>query len=505
MATSVYPGRDLIENIFASRPDDFKTYGIYTCRFYVEGEWVDVITDTTLPCIRDELTGAVSLAYGRSANPKEMWVSLVEKAYAKAVGSYEAIEKVKAHEALLHLTGGSIQQMHLHDDSMKEFQVASGVFKFLQKQFKSDTMILLTPAEFASATDPNNAAAGGGGHAPGSASSAASISNANDDNSSTLDLDARNEKAAAAAEKDALEAMRPENMFHSGKMYSVIAVRDVGGFELVLLHNPWSQSKHWRGSWSDKSTDWDLYPELQLEFDEDPSIPWTRHKPNGYFWMTAKNLSKYFNLVYLCKLFPSDRFNYYCVTGEWRGKCAGGAINTVREKSLVAKDAANSRVTSVQRVCISYFPGVELPVVIGSICLFQSTAAAVVDGDPSWFNNPQYRVHCAKKTTLYVSVLSSSGLEGDGVHVICITIVKTAKTTGSTHPHLWDASTAEVVSATKTEGRAKGQEASLWAVELEPTHYYHVVVHTIRRGLEGNIGLLVLVMIIDIRCVFVCL
>ena len=25
---------------------------MYTCRFYVEGEWVEVITDTMLPCIR---------------------------------------------------------------------------------------------------------------------------------------------------------------------------------------------------------------------------------------------------------------------------------------------------------------------------------------------------------------------------------------------------------------------------------------------------------------------
>jgi hypothetical protein len=458
MATCVYPGRDLIENIFSSRPDDFKTYGIYTCRFYVEGEWVDVITDTNLPCIRDEMSGNCALAYGRSTNPKEMWVSLVEKAYAKAVGSYEAIEKVKAHEALLHLTGGSIQQMHLHDDASKEFQIASGVFKFLQKQFKNDTMILLTPAELTSTEA--NAAHTTGTHAGSSVS--ASIMTPIDDNSSTMD-DRREEKLAAAAEKDALDSLRPENMFHVGKMYSIIACRDVGGFELILLHNPWPSHKHWRGSWSDKSTDWDLYPELQQEFDEDPAIPWTRHNPNGYFWMTAKNLAKYFNLMYLCKLFPNDRFNYYCVTGEWRGKCAGGTVNTVREKAVVAKDAAASRVTSIQR----------------------STAAAVIDGDPAWFNNPQYRIHCAKKTTMYVSVLSSSGLEGDGVHVICITVVATPKISGSMHPHLWDASTVETIAATKPEGRAKGQEASLWSVELDANHFYHVVVHTIRRGLEA--------------------
>lgn len=120
----------------------------------------------------------------------------------------------------------------------------------------------------------------------------------------------------------------------------------------------------------------------------------------------------------------------------------------------------------------------------------QSTAAAVVDGDPSWFNNPQYRVHCTKKTTLYVSVLSSSGLEGDGVHVICVTVVATPKSSaGGAHPHLWDTSTVETIAATKPEGRAKGQEASLWSLELDTSHYYHVVVHTIRRGLEGTFAI----------------
>ena len=103
MAVAVYPGQDLIENIFASRPEDFLVYGVYTCRFYVEGEWVDVVTDTTIPCLRNEDSGLCSPVYGQSGNLDEMWVSLAEKAYAKAVGSYEAIQKVRVHEGKLFL------------------------------------------------------------------------------------------------------------------------------------------------------------------------------------------------------------------------------------------------------------------------------------------------------------------------------------------------------------------------------------------------------------------
>lgn len=42
MALCAYPKLDLVDNIFASRPSDFKRYGVYTCRFYVEGQWEEV-------------------------------------------------------------------------------------------------------------------------------------------------------------------------------------------------------------------------------------------------------------------------------------------------------------------------------------------------------------------------------------------------------------------------------------------------------------------------------
>lgn len=40
----------LIENLFASGPTDFLDFGVYTCRLYKDGEWVDVVTDTRIPC-----------------------------------------------------------------------------------------------------------------------------------------------------------------------------------------------------------------------------------------------------------------------------------------------------------------------------------------------------------------------------------------------------------------------------------------------------------------------
>lgn len=50
-AIAVHP-HGLLENLFVSEVHDFKTYGVYTCRFYKDAEWVEVVTDTRLPCTK---------------------------------------------------------------------------------------------------------------------------------------------------------------------------------------------------------------------------------------------------------------------------------------------------------------------------------------------------------------------------------------------------------------------------------------------------------------------
>ncbi len=97
-------------------------------------------------------------------------------------------------------------------------------------------------------------------------------------------------------------------------MYSVVSCHEVGGFELVLLHNPWG-GNCWGGEWSEGSSEWETYPEVAAFIKDDKSIIWEAENPRGYFFMSFKNFSKYFNSVFFCKLFPSKSFNYYCVKG----------------------------------------------------------------------------------------------------------------------------------------------------------------------------------------------
>ena len=75
-------------------------HGVYCVRICKNGFWQNVFIDDFLPTHREG-----SLRYARCRDRQELWVPLIEKAFAKAHGSFEAIEGGFVHEALQDLTG----------------------------------------------------------------------------------------------------------------------------------------------------------------------------------------------------------------------------------------------------------------------------------------------------------------------------------------------------------------------------------------------------------------
>eukprot|EP01035_Chromulina_nebulosa_P020461 gene20461-26549_t len=439
MAVCTYPKYDLMENIFSSRPDDFKRHGIFTCRFYVEGDWVEVITDTNIPCLKDDLTNLYTPVYSRSIDIDEMWICLVEKAYAKAVGSYEAIPRVRIQEALMHMTGGSVQQIHINDDPL--FKTGNKLWEMLKEHLDSFVMILTSPT-------PLNL----------------------DDSPSAQESNYLSYEDLQNLTEENITHLKQPNQFQLNHFYSVILAREYAKVKLILLHNPWSKGIDcWFGNYSNINKKFWLDNENLLDkIKGDSTIPWSLDEPNGYFWMEYTDFQIYFNNTFLCKLFPTNFYKFYCIKGEWREKQAGGQLIPIRDK--------NSAITAYNDSKKFAFDN--------------ASAVTIVDGDSSWFNNPQIRIYCNKATKLFVSTLPLSGDKDGGGLALGVDVIEVNKAVDGSRVnqlHIWDGTLANIIASDKVDssGRAKGQEASIWSLDISAHHYYNIIPHTMKRGQEG--------------------
>ena len=81
--------------------------GVFLFRFWLYGDWVEVVVDDLLPC-----TGG-RLAFIHSDSDSEFWSPLLEKAYAKLHGSYQALRGGSTCEAMVDFTGGISETVSL--------------------------------------------------------------------------------------------------------------------------------------------------------------------------------------------------------------------------------------------------------------------------------------------------------------------------------------------------------------------------------------------------------
>jgi len=77
--------------------------GAYVVRLCLGGRWTGVLVDDLLPCLGGGMYHT-QLAYCVTKR-QQLWASIIEKGFAKACGSYEALRGGEASEALEMLTG----------------------------------------------------------------------------------------------------------------------------------------------------------------------------------------------------------------------------------------------------------------------------------------------------------------------------------------------------------------------------------------------------------------
>ncbi|XP_059148726.1 calpain-1 catalytic subunit-like [Physella acuta] len=189
---------DLIKQVIPDSAyyiDDPDRYdGVFHARFFQFGKWEDVYIDDYLPVVYDNvLWGAKS-----STDSNEMWVALLEKAFARLHGSYDAIYGGQPGDAYLQLTGGIGERIEL--DGLQD--KASSIFTRIKNALGSGCQLTcVVPDEY------DNYKGLVGGHA-----------------------------------------------------YSLVGAIQAGNTQLIRVRNPWGHGE-WKGAWCDGSPEWNKIPE----------------------------------------------------------------------------------------------------------------------------------------------------------------------------------------------------------------------------------------------------
>ncbi len=102
----------LIDRLFLTR--EISREGVYRVRICKDGEWRAVTVDDLFPCTPD--CGPI---FSRSTS-NELWLLILEKAYAKLHGSYLALKGGHAHQALVDLTGCPCIYYNFDDEFVKD-------------------------------------------------------------------------------------------------------------------------------------------------------------------------------------------------------------------------------------------------------------------------------------------------------------------------------------------------------------------------------------------------
>ncbi|XP_004569702.1 calpain-5 [Maylandia zebra] len=224
--------------------------GIFHFRFWRFGEWVDVVIDDRLPTVNGQLV------YCHSNDSNEFWSALVEKAYAKMYGCYEALDGGNTADALVDFTGGVSEPMDLIENGYKQDE---------EKQHELFERVLKV-------------------HNRGGLISCSIRA------TTQADMEARLDCGLVKGHAYAVTDVRKVRLGHG-----LLAYFRSDKLNMIRMRNPWGK-REWNGPWSDSSEEWQKVSKSERE------KMGVTVEDDGEFWMTFDDFIANFTDLILCRL-----------------------------------------------------------------------------------------------------------------------------------------------------------------------------------------------------------
>ncbi|XP_074657458.1 calpain-5-like [Tubulanus polymorphus] len=263
------------------KPENYA--GIFHFRFWRYGEWIDVVVDDFLPTLNNELI------FCHSQSRNEFWSALLEKAYAKLFGCYEALDGGDLSEALVDFTSGVAEPLDLVAGHYATDETArSELFEMMYKEMEHKSLM------------------------------AAAIPAA-----SAEEMEAQTDMGLVKGHAYGITAVKRVPLDGTG----LLGIFNQEKIRMIRCRNPWGEGE-WKGAFSDGDPHWQKISQkdrekMGLTFEED-----------GEFWMTLDDFCKHFKNISICRIvntsFFSIRKTYRDARfdSEWKGpQLNGGCLN----------------------------------------------------------------------------------------------------------------------------------------------------------------------------------
>ena len=271
----VASNRGQLDRIFFGEIDPtWVTYGFFVCKFYQDDpksddDWQVVVVDDRIPC---DANGQP--AFCRHPDPNVYWAMIIEKAYAKFAGTYEAMQGGTVVQGLEDLTGGIGYKFDLAKRE-KEWippkgDVPERLWDEMMEKMKTEHVV-----------------------------------------------------GASCQTKGQPRPQTSKKGIELNRAYAVVTGGDFEDYKLIRLRIPLSEDgtvKEWNGKWSDHSAAWSSRLMQMLHYSRDSN--------DGTFWMEYADLCKHFNKVYMCRMLD-DLWTRFAVKSRWMDETAGGCTNFI--------------------------------------------------------------------------------------------------------------------------------------------------------------------------------